>query len=121
MRRTLAAADPQNVQLKNRLGRALQGLAWAEMTLPAHLADAVAHAEEGVAIARETLKAAPDVVARTQLADALATLGAVESKRGRGDAACRAFRNAQEAYNETTAEGDNRGLTQRGLAACAAK
>jgi non-specific serine/threonine protein kinase/serine/threonine-protein kinase len=121
MRRALAAADPQDVQLKNRLSHALQGVAAVEMHLPAHLSDAAAHAQEALAIARETLKAAPDAVSRVQLADSLATLAGIQARQGHRAVACRGFRNAQAEFDRTAATGDEREYTRQSLATtCAA-
>ena len=118
IRRALLAADPRNVLVRGRLAFALKALARAEGHAGG-LEAALAHAQESVALARQTLADAPDTLNRSELGDALATLAWVEDRRHHREAACGIYREALATYPTTGLKpARHREETARAVAAC---
>ena len=121
LRRALLSADPQNVLVRGRLARALEGLARTEANA-GHLEPAATHAQDAVGLARETAATARDSVDLNTLAESLATLGYVEELRRHPEASCRAYREAFGTYVRPVPAGRNAlAETERAIAICASR
>jgi eukaryotic-like serine/threonine-protein kinase len=126
IRRTLVAADPQNVLVRNRLGVALAALARVEARA-GDVGQALIHGEEAVALHRQTLHRAPDTPSRVALADSLESLARIHGLKGDRAGRCRAYREAVSLYHlispsgaapANTGASKQRPLAEQGVAAC---
>src|SRR5262249_15156180 len=98
MRRTLAAADPENVMLRGRLGLSLEALGRME-EITGRLPAARAHIVEAVTLHRDVIKTASDSVSAISLAQALEALGFIEERTGRHKESCRAYRESVDIFH----------------------
>jgi eukaryotic-like serine/threonine-protein kinase len=118
MRRALLRADPQNVWVRGRLGKALLELARVEARIGQPGA-AIGHARESVATLRVTVTTTPDVFARSELGDALQVLASIEGLRGNRAESCRAYREAVAMFAGADRDRPTyRHLAEEGLRAC---